>query len=199
MSRESNSTDAPRLDPAAVCTLPPDGLTDRMAWIRTEILPLASKRERRREGLAWTFEDTPELAERLERLVALERECCSGIAFRHRAIAGGQRLLEVEGIDPDAAVFGDAAEPASPALPLRIAKATGIGAGVSLLLCCALPIAAGAVFGAAVAAPLATLDDPVIIGVAALGVGGAAFAWDRSRRAAASDRSRPEPGCGPGC
>ena len=146
------------------------------------------------------------LADRLERLVTLERECCSGIALEQRTISGGLRRLEVRGIDPDAAVFatferGRGSDDPAPGIALRLAKATGIGALVSLILCCALPIAAGALFGAAVAAPLARFDRPWIIGVGMLVFGGAAFAWDRRRRiaAAAPGARAADPPCGPDC
>jgi hypothetical protein len=72
-----------RLDPLAVCTFSPDELTDRLAWIRAEILPHAVACERSSNGVVWELEDAAGLAEKLDRLVALERECCSSIVFAH--------------------------------------------------------------------------------------------------------------------
>lgn len=95
-----------RLDLAEVCTLTPKGLSERLAWIRDEILPHARFSERLDSGLAWELDPAPGLAEKLDHLVALERECCRGIVFERRngAQRGGLRL-EVRGIDPEAAVF----------------------------------------------------------------------------------------------
>jgi hypothetical protein len=42
-----------RLDPLAVCTFSPDELTDRLAWIRAEILPHAVACERSSNGVVW--------------------------------------------------------------------------------------------------------------------------------------------------
>ena len=100
-------TDAVRkLDPAGVCTLPKDGLAERLAWIREEILPHACRSERLEAGFAWELDAAPGLAEKLDRLIALERECCSSIVFeRTDSSVPGRLRLEVRGIDPDAAVF----------------------------------------------------------------------------------------------
>jgi len=97
---------ASKLDPAAVCTLSRKGLGERMAWIRDEILPHAHRTERLESGFAWDLVMAPGLAEKLDQLIALERECCSGIVFeRSEASVSGGLRLEVRGIDPDAPVF----------------------------------------------------------------------------------------------
>lgn len=94
------------LDPAEVCTLPTAGLGERLAWVKSEILPHAVASERGERSIAWELTAAPGLAEKLDRLVALERECCSGIVFEHRpGTTAGRLRLEVRGIDPDAAVF----------------------------------------------------------------------------------------------
>jgi hypothetical protein len=93
-------------DPAAVCTLAADALVARLAWIRDEILPHARAAERLDAGLAWELADAPGLAEKLDRLIALERDCCSGIVFARVASATPGRIrLEIRGVDPDAPVF----------------------------------------------------------------------------------------------
>lgn len=187
------------LDPLEICTLPADGLGERLAWVRAEILPHAIAIDRSEDGIAWKLEDVPGLAEKLDRLVALERECCVGVVFEHRmSSTPGRRVLEVRGIDPRAAVFaklqpdpvgsarkdpGESARKGG-----RLAKAAAFGAALSLILCCVFPIAAAALFGAAVATPFASLDDPWIIAGAALLFGAGAYAWQNRRRAAAPEQ-----------
>ena len=206
MTTDSTTADPARgeagLDPLAVCTLSAGGLGERLAWIRSEIMPHAVASERSPDGIAWELEDAPGLAAKLDRLVALERECCSGIVFEHRTSPTvGRRLLEVRGIDPRAAVFAtlqpDASDPRR--LGGQLAKAAGIGTLLSLLVCCALPIAAAALLGATAAAPFASLDDPWMIAGAAVLFGGTAFAWQVRRRASASAPDRAGAPCGPGC
>ena len=94
------------LDPAEACTLSPEGRAERLAWIRERILPHALETQRIAHGLAFELADAPGLAEDLDRWIALERACCSSIAFARRASATPGRLrLEVRGVDADAAIF----------------------------------------------------------------------------------------------
>ncbi len=94
------------VDPLAVCTLSAGGLEERLAWIRAEILPHAVASEPSPDGIAWELEEAPGLVAKLDRLVALERECCSGIVIEHGpSPVAGRRRLEMRGIDPRAAVF----------------------------------------------------------------------------------------------
>jgi hypothetical protein len=194
-------------DPLAVCTLPPDGLQDRVEWIRTEILSRATGSERGADRVSWELSDEPGLAAKLDRLVALESECCSGIVFEHGpSRTPGQRRLEVRGVDTSAAIFGalleGAGEPGDASEPRRIgmrfAKAAGLGAAMSLFVCCVLPIGAAALLGAAAAAPFASLDEPSVIAGAGVLFGGAAFAW-QSRRLTTTPRNPTRSGCGPDC
>jgi len=167
-------------DPAAVCTLSSESREQRLVWVRQEILPHAVTSERRRDSIAVELVDSPGLAARLDRLVALERECCEGIVFAHaRTSTPGRRRLEICGIDPNASIFATVPEKAdeTPRSVARLAKSAGIGALFSLLVCCALPISAAALLGAAAVAPFASLDDPWVIGGGAVLAGGAAFAW----------------------
>jgi len=93
-------------DPPAVCTLPADGLDERFAWIRREILPHAVETQRLTHGLAFELVAAPGLAATLDRLVALERECCSGLVFEpSQSAAPGRLRLEVRGLEPDAEFF----------------------------------------------------------------------------------------------
>jgi hypothetical protein len=162
-------------------------LQQRLAWVRSEILPHAVASERGTDSVAWELEDAPGLARKLDGLVAAERECCAGIVFTHAAGATpGRRRLEVRGVDPDAAVFSALQlEDATASLGGRVAKAAGIGTAVSLLVCCVLPVALGGLFGAAVAAPFASLDQLWVIGAAFVLFAAATFWWQSRRRSPA--------------
>ena len=93
-------------DPIEICTLPATGLAGRLAWIRAEILPHAVSSEPSADGIVLQLDDAPGLAAKLDRLVELERDCCSGIAFEHAPGPGaGRWRLVVHGIDPQASVF----------------------------------------------------------------------------------------------
>jgi hypothetical protein len=181
-----------RLDPAAVCTLPPDDLEARLAWIRDEILPHARTRERFANGLAWELEAAPGLAEKLDRLVALERACCGGITWQvAEGFEPGRLRLEVRGVDPDAPVFRSSGA-APPTRRARLAKAGVAGVLATLTVCCALPVLAAALVGGAATAGLAVLDDPVVIALGTLAASGAAWWW-------LGRRARSSCSCGPRC
>lgn len=193
---------ATRLDPAEVCTLSPAGLSERIAWIRKEILPHARRTERLEAGLAWELDAAPGLANKLDHLIALERECCSGIVFeRFESATRGRVRLEVRGIDPDAEAFRSLGAPGAGRLaaPSRLAKAAGVGVVASGFVCCVLPAIAAALLGS-IAAPLAALDGPGPIAVGALVAGGGAWWWLGHRRLGARSGERPAgAACGPGC
>ena len=89
---------------ASACTLADEPLRRRLEMIRDEILPHVRPSEALREGIAWECDDEPEIRGKLERLVELERECCSGLDFDLRT-RGGALRLEVRGIDPKGGVF----------------------------------------------------------------------------------------------
>ena len=103
---EPLDTSGPGLDPASVCTISNQHLDERLAWIRGEILPHVVAREPLDGGLAFELRAVPELADRLDRWIELERACCSGLAFER---VPGQRpghiRLEIRGIDPEASVL----------------------------------------------------------------------------------------------
>jgi hypothetical protein len=208
MSTDSTMADPTRAEPGADpiegCTLSAGRLHERLAWIRREILPHAVASETLADGIAWEFADAPGLAAKLDQLVALERECCSGIVFQQEhSLAAGRRRLEMRGIDPRVAGFViptlEVGVSAQRSLGGRLAKAAGFGTLLSLLVCCVLPIVAAALVGASAAAPFASLDDPWMIGGAMVLSGGAAFAWQSRRRASAPVRDRTDVACGPDC
>ena len=178
------------------CTLSEQAYAERMAWVRSEILPHAVSREPIPGGWAWEFEDAAALRDKLDRLVELERECCGDVEFAHRpSDTEKRRRLEIRGIDGvrAEALVQSPVSAASGSLGRRFGKAAGIGTLLAMLACCGIPIAAVAIFGAA-AAPLAFLESPWVIAPAILLFGAAALVWTR-RRAPAVDRGR-DCGCG---
>ena len=84
-------------------TLTPDQLTIRLAEIRRDVLPHVRKTERLEDGYVFERNGTPEPRARVERLIALERECCGGLQFDlgQGPQAAGLRL-NIRGIDPQA-------------------------------------------------------------------------------------------------
>jgi hypothetical protein len=192
------SLENPGLDPADVCTLPPDAITERLAWIRTEIIPHALHSERLSNGVALELDNAPGVSEKLDRLVELERDCCSGIDFARVDASVADRVrFEIRGVDPDAAVFGPleipTVEPGG--TRARFAKAAGAGVASSFFVCCVLPIGAIALLGAA-AAPLAALDSPGPIAAGAVLSGAATWWWLGRKRANARAGSDSDAGCG---
>jgi hypothetical protein len=169
---------------SATCSLSERQLSRRLAWIRDEILPHARRSERFADGIAWELEDAPGLAEKLDRWIALERECCSSVTFARRDGAQpGWIRLEVRGIDPDAlpAPVGDGGV-------LRLATVAGLGVAAACVACCTFPLTAWAILGGA-AAGVALIEPAWAIGFAALAVGAAAWWWRMRRAACSSHRS----------
>ena len=173
-------------DATSYCSLSPDELADRIAMIRRDVLPHATASEALPKGRAWTFDNTPEVAAKLEHLVALERECCrEGVTVALVECVDRLRL-EVHGIDPNAAVFRslEGGAPVPSRGVFAALKAGGLGLALSLGLFCGLPIAAAAWFSAAFAAPFAGLDHPLVVALGAVGL--AVPLWLSARRRAAS-------------
>ena len=139
-----------------LCTLPPERLAERLAWIRDEILPHALRSERLADGFAWELEDTPGLAETLDRWIALERDCCGGAEFvRTPGSQPGWIRLEVRGVDVEAAPFRALAAHLDEGGGSRLAKAGVLGVAAACVACCALPLTASAILGGAAAAVFA--------------------------------------------
>jgi len=139
------------------CTLSSEELSERLGWIEREISPHVRSSEKRPTGFVWELEDTPEVAAKLERWIALERECCRDVAFeRGPGSQPGRIRLEMK--------RGDSRGK-------RFAKLGGLGVVGTLAACCGLPLlAATGLGGAAAVLPL-----------------GAAILWWRNRRAKPSE------------
>ncbi len=89
-----------------VCNLSKHERQDRIEMIRNEILPQVKRSEELENGLAWEFEPTPDMQAKLERLVALERQCCGGLQWSlGREPDSGRLRLAVEGVDPRSGFF----------------------------------------------------------------------------------------------
>ncbi len=173
----------------SLCSLDDQQLEERRAMVRAEILPHLEKRERIEGGFAVESEATPEMREKLENLVALERRCCSSVDWDLREDPQAGRLrLEVRGLDPDSALLGSLVGPPmrGPRSLRRVLKAGGLGFGVSFFVLCVLPIGLAAVGGAALASRLSGLESPLNVALGALLLGGATWALlrRRERRAA---------------
>lgn len=88
-----------------VCSLPSDQLSDRVAMIRRDILPHATRRQRLTDGVAVEFAHTAEMEKTLEDVVAFERQCCSGLTWSLTRPTGDVLRLSVEGLAPDSDLF----------------------------------------------------------------------------------------------
>jgi hypothetical protein len=198
MNDPTRATDTPAgLDPLEACTLPADDMATRMVWIREAILPHAVARETIAGGVALELRDAPGLAAKLDRLVELERDCCSGIAFGHQpSSVAGQRRLEVRGLDPSAPILEATlrSAPEKQGVAGRLGRAAGIGTLIGLFVCCVLPAGAAALLGAKAADPLAALDQPWVIAGSGLLFGATAFGWQSRQVIRAFGRRTRRPG-----
>ena len=180
---------------ADVCSLPPDEFRDRLAMIRSEIFLHVKRAEKLPDGFAVEFDRSRDIRAKLERLVKLEQECCKSLRWSlQESPDSGTLRLVVQGMDPrsglleslDRAMKGPRSEDGQLAL---VAKAGGLGLGVSFFVCCILPIGIAAVAGAAAAASFAKLDNPLAIGAGSLVMAVPAWLFMR-RRAARANHGR---------
>ena len=80
------------------CSLSAEALRERVAMIRSEILPHLKATRALAGGRSLDF--GPELAERLEAWVELERRCCGGLVWKLEPLPSSEGLrLTVEGED----------------------------------------------------------------------------------------------------
>ena len=98
MAEERRDAPEPiRAQTPAPCSLSDSGLASRLEWLRREILPHVTGSESLAEGVAFDLDSGAELRAKLERLVALEAECCPGLELRVRVRPDGGHRLEATG------------------------------------------------------------------------------------------------------
>jgi hypothetical protein len=168
-----------------VCSLSSDERRERRAMLQREIAPHVRRTTELANGLAWEFDRNAAVRAKLLHLIDLERRCCGGLAWSLEESPEARNLrLVVTGVDPRSELFAGfhaAGMPRTEGALARALRATGFGVGAALLVCCILPGAVALVAGAAVAAPLARLDDPVAIGTASVGAAALSWLWMRRR------------------
>lgn len=92
------------------CTLSAEALRERIAMIRSEILPHLKATRVLAGGRSLDF--GPELRERLEAWIELERRCCGGLVWKLEPLPRAEGLrLTVEGEDVLARLLEEHAEP----------------------------------------------------------------------------------------
>lgn len=190
-SAAPEATSAPE-SVADFCSLSPGALTERLDWIRSDIEPHAGAKRILENGVAWDFEATPEMREKLEKLARLESDCCSSLEFEVWQNPSRTRLrFEILGADPGSEFFDrlklanlsdDEDTPGGMRWGL-LAKRGGIAAVASFLICCVLPFALVSVLGISIAAPLLALDTPLAIGTGAVVIGGVLWFVEKRRSA----------------
>ena len=187
-----------------MCRLSDDQLTTRLAEIRRDVLPHIRKTHKLEDGLVLEFNDTPNLKAKVERLVALEQECCAGLRFELQERPQPEGLkLEIRGIDPQsgtveqllAGIQSNAETPSQGSRLRRVLSSTGIGVAGAFFVFCVLPIGLAALLGASATAYVAKLDNPLLLSVGAIVFGGAAW-WFQKRRSTAQSEGSGSDGCG---
>jgi len=89
-----------------VCSLDDHGFKERREFIQREVAPYVVRHESFEGGLAWEFEPSTPLREKLDWLVAQERRCCGSWEFAvHDVSASGLLRLEVLGVAPDSGLY----------------------------------------------------------------------------------------------
>lgn len=203
-------------DIRAICNLTDEQYEARRSELREGLISRVRGREELSDGLALSFEPTPEMREELDAFVTFERECCPGLGFSLEDSSGTLRL-EIRGIDPGASVFDGIGRSSGSEHPgsvmsraresgsenagsnttgsrgwLRVVRSAGLGAIGAFVLFCVVPIGLVALLGAQLA-PLGALDDPWAVGAGTLVFGG--LLWRRERRREAVRASAGSCGC----
>jgi hypothetical protein len=194
----ASGSDTPR-DETSDCTLDDAGRLDRLGLIRREILPHVTESSALADGFAWECAGSGR--EKLERWIALERACCEHVSFEMMPRSDGSSRLEVRGDDPAVALLASLVSPDQEVAGVwrRLATAGGFGAAASFTLLCLLPMALAAMFGSAIAAPLAGLESPATLAGGALAFAGV-IVWVRRRRRRVSPAAGARTGTSPcGC
>lgn len=168
-----------------VCNLSDEEFEARRQELREELVPHVRSRAALPDGAVLAFDATPERRRALEDFVAFERRCCAGLRFALREERGAIQL-EIRGVDPESSGFLEGAPEERPvsggaSALARVARAGGLGAVGAFVLFCGLPIAAVALAGAELAAPLGILDHPVVLSLGTLLFAGGVWRWERRR------------------
>lgn len=168
-----------------ICSLTDEELEARRRLLREQWVPHIRKRTALSDGVAFTFEATPERRRDLEDFVASERGCCPGLRFSQQEGAGTLRL-EIHGLDPEVRLFseggkGEGHAAAGSSVVVRVMRAGGLGAVGAFALFCGVPIAVAAVAGARFAAPLGALEHPLALGLGTLLLSAGVWIWEQRR------------------
>ena len=180
-------------DIRTICSLSDEEREARRARLSENLIPKARDSEELSDGLAISFDASPEMREELDALVAFEAECCPGLDFSVRDVPGALRL-EIRGIDPRSSVFSGIA-PARGSFPpeargwRRLLRSAGLGASGAFFLFCVVPIGLVAVLGAQLAAPLGALDNPWVVAAGTAVFAGLLWRWERRRESARGERA----------
>lgn len=177
-----------------ICSLSDEELEARQKELREELVPHIRSRAALPDGVALAFDATPDCRRQLEDFLAFERGCCAGLRFALRE-KGSAIQLEIRGLDPESSVFMEAAPeerppPGGASGLARVARAGGLGAIGAFVLFCGLPIAAVAIAGAELAAPLGILDHPLVLSLGTLLFAGGVWRWEQRRAKANTLRGR---------
>jgi hypothetical protein len=107
------------------CSLSAEALRERIALLRREVWPHVVATASGDRSFHWEFTETPAMRDTLERLVALERECCGGgIGWELGSDAGAGRLrLTITGIEPESELFRSFRVPVADAVDATRARA----------------------------------------------------------------------------
>ena len=188
---------------ADVCTLSPERQISRLEMIRREILPEVRSQHLLENGISWSFDATPALRAKLERLAEPERECCASLQIDvDEDPETGALRFRMLGADPRSGLFDPLRvdltnERAGAGGTLkRLLKSAGSGVIGSVFLFCVVPIGITTLVGASLAAPLLMLDNPWAIAGGAVAIGFGIWMFEtrraRRRRTAAAEAG----GCG---
>jgi hypothetical protein len=187
-------------DVREICNLSDGELEARRAELAGGLAPKARERRNLSDGVALSFDASPEMREELSAFVEFERQCCATLELSISE-ASDSLQLEIRGIEPGSSFFAGvglvaASEGVSSSRYWRrILSSAGLGTLGALAVCCLLPLALVAMLGTAVAAPFTNLDNPWLISASALVFACGIWLWQR-RRDAARAMASSVGGCG---
>lgn len=174
------------------CTLTPAAQCAETNQFRKEIALHILKRERLSNGARLTFTNSPELRKSIDRLVELDKGCCSFLDHRVETV-GDSIILEVTGEGsgvPLAQGFLQVLEPPRPRIGNGLKMTALLGA---CGLACSAPLILGALDLGFVGSGFMSIEFAVL---GLLLVGGAAFWFYSKRRPAVAEGTANENRCG---